>query len=104
MLESENTRAQVGSSSPHILCSGGPNSPVCSGSATALPPGSALTMLSSSERRQDLPRVQAAQHLDRVAALADSVAEVRAAASMAEAQGRRGRDEMSRLREQKVPP
>ena len=46
---------------------------------------------------------QMAQHLDRVAALADSVAEVRAAASMAEAQGKRGLEEVSRLREQKVP-
>jgi len=44
-----------------------------------------------------------AQHLDRVAALADSVAEVRAAASTAEAQGKRGLEEVSRLREQKVP-
>jgi len=47
---------------------------------------------------------QVAQHLDRVAALADSVAEVRAAASTAEAQGKRGLEEVSRLREQKVLP
>lgn len=43
-----------------------------------------------------------AQQLDRVAALADEVAEVRAATETAEAQGRHGREELSRLREQKV--
>ena len=44
-----------------------------------------------------------AQRLDRVAALADEVAEVRTAAATAAAQGRRGREELSRLKEQKVP-
>ena len=43
-----------------------------------------------------------AQRLDRKAALADEVADVRAATATAEALGRRGRDDLARLREQKV--
>ena len=48
-------------------------------------------------------RLQVAQQLDRVAALADEVAGVRTAVATAEAQGRRGRGDLARLREQKVP-